>query len=197
ATPVCQSSAIPDRLPAASAARSRPRVDRTQVGPRWWGVAAVATAGIMLVSLAVAARHRFTRTAMATPPTTLHQEEATGGTPVSTCPPVDLGCLPLPVDGGVLATAGGRYRIGSPGDVIVVGRWDCSDALPALLQPVSGEVWAWQAWATSDQPSSARLVARIAGAYSLRVGRGARGCDFLQVVKQGGGTVAIDPVKSA
>ena len=53
----------------------------------------------------------------------------------------------MPLAEGILSTDAGRYRIGSPGDTVVLGRWDCGPiALPALLHPGTGQVWVFDRW---------------------------------------------------
>jgi hypothetical protein len=106
------------------------------------------------------------------------------------CPAVDLGCHPLAHPGGIIATPAGRYRIGGPGDLFVVGRWRCAAALPALLQPASGKVWIWDQWARAGAPGVGRLVARIPGARDVQVEPGPSACDRL-LVTLGDGTVAV------
>jgi hypothetical protein len=115
----------------------------------------------------------------------------------SMCPPADLGCGPVTTSDGVVTTTKGRYRIGAPGEVIVVGRWTCAGPLPVLFEPATGEVWAWRGWATGKRPLAAVLVTRVAGGLTLRVGVGTSGCDFLQVLRSRGGSVAVHPWERA
>lgn len=96
-----------------------------------------------------------------------------------------------------MTTPTGRYRIGAPGDVIVVGRWSCAGPLPALLEPGTGEVWAWRAWATGKRPKAAVFVTRVLGGLTLRVGVGSSGCDFLQVLRSRGVAVDVHPLERA
>jgi hypothetical protein len=107
------------------------------------------------------------------------------------CPAADRGCRPLPHPGGALTFGvdGRRYRIGEPDDVVVLGRWTCSAARAALLQPTSGKVWVFDQWA----PGAARLVTQVPGGTSLQVDPGARGCDTLQVVRPSASAVAVHP----
>jgi hypothetical protein len=112
---------------------------------------------------------------------------------VHACPPVDLGCGPLPRPGGVVATRSGRFRIGEPGDVLVVGRWQCRVAVPALLRPTTGEIWMWDAWARASGPRPAHLVDRIPAAVSLRVEPDGKRCDVLHVLRRATAAVVIHP----
>jgi hypothetical protein len=101
---------------------------------------------------------------------------------VGPCPAVDDGCSPIPITGGVLLTATGRYQVGEPGDVVVVGRWWCGAvATPALLQPATGAVWVFATWPGPARPEPGRLAARIPAATSLRVQAQPSGCDRLDV----------------
>jgi hypothetical protein len=88
---------------------------------------------------------------------------------------------------------GSRFRIGRPGDVVVIGRWQCRAAFPAVLQPPTGRVWAFDSWAPAGASRPGRLVAEVPGARSLRVDPDASGCDRLVVVGPGGGTTLIAP----
>lgn len=111
------------------------------------------------------------------------------------CPLADHGCRPLARTDGVIQTAVGRYRLGRRGDLVVVGRWHCGDALPALLRPATGEVWVWDGWAPATGPLAARLVVRIPKARTLTVAPGSSGCDGLTVQRAQGGPVAIRSLK--
>ena len=98
------------------------------------------------------------------------------------CPIVDHGCVPIPLSAGAVAGPAGRYALGQPGDVVVMGRWDCGPtAFPAVLRPGPGDVWTFDSWATSDDPVVGRLVGRVPSASSLRVLPGPSGCDALEV----------------
>jgi hypothetical protein len=71
---------------------------------------------------------------------------------------------------------GRSLHIGVAGDVVITGRFHCSDKLPAVLRPSTGEVWVFDDW----QPGPGSLVARIPGADRLRIQR-AGACDRLEV----------------
>jgi hypothetical protein len=87
----------------------------------------------------------------------------------------------------VLTTATGRYLVGEPDDVVVLGRWLCdSIALPAVLRPDTGELWAFATWPTSSRGVPGQLVAKqLLGAWSLRVLVRASGCDQIEVERRG------------
>jgi hypothetical protein len=94
---------------------------------------------------------------------------------------------PVVVSGGVVVTANGRYRVGGPGDEVVLGRWRCivgAGALAAVLRTSTGAVWVFDGWATPARALDPRLVARVPGATALRAARVAPGCDRLVVVRR-------------
>jgi hypothetical protein len=104
----------------------------------------------------------------------------------SACPAIDDGCGPIPTPSGTLTTATGRYQVGGPGDVVVVGRWWCgSTALPAVLRPATGQVWMWAAWPGPARPEPGRLAAQVPAASTLLVQPEPSGCDRLEVQRAG------------
>jgi hypothetical protein len=96
-----------------------------------------------------------------------------------------------PVPRGGLLVGDQRYRIGQPGDEVVLGDWDCDGtATPALLRPTTGEVFVFPRWATTGTLSVAPS-ARVPGAEAL-VGRWPRGrCPQLAVRTTTGSHVAV------
>lgn len=150
---------------------------------RAWGsprlTAGVLTVGLLAGTLAVA-------------PAVLGSQSAPA------CPAVDQGCRAVPTAGGVLATPTGHYKVGAPGDVVVLGRWGCGPiALPALLRPASGEVWIFDRWPTPSADVAARSLGRVPGARSLRVVAGRDGCDTLEAQRAGAAPVrmAVGPAR--
>ena len=112
------------------------------------------------------------------------------------CPQADGGCGPITAPGGVISTAAGRYQLGVPGDVIVLGRWDCASlSLPADLRPSSGQVWVFDRWPASAGEVPARLVATVPGADTLRVLPGR--CDRLLVGRRSRPAVTVSPAGSS
>jgi hypothetical protein len=102
------------------------------------------------------------------------------------CPVIDDGCGPVSTPGGALTTATGRYQVGAPGDVVVVGRWWCgATALPAVLRPATGQIWMWSAWPGPARPEPGRLAASVPAASSLQVQPEPSGCDRLDVRRAG------------
>jgi hypothetical protein len=106
------------------------------------------------------------------------------GESAAPCPVVDEGCVPIGGDGRVLVEPMGRYVVGQPGDLVVVGRWGCRPAaFPAVLRPATGDVWIFDTWPAPGDPVVGRLVARVGSASSLRVLPGPSGCDRLEVAR--------------
>jgi hypothetical protein len=98
------------------------------------------------------------------------------------CPAVDDGCVPVALQAGVLDEPTGRYEVGQPGDVIVLGRWRCGPtAFPAVLRPPTGEVWIFDSWPGPDHSVVGHLVAHLASALTLRVRPYPSGCDRLEI----------------
>jgi hypothetical protein len=93
------------------------------------------------------------------------------------------------------AASSGRFRVSEPGDPVAVGRWSCRTVLPAVLRPVTGEVWVWDGWPAGPGRRSltGRLAARVGGATSLRAVTVSPGCDTLLITRRSGPPVAIDP----
>jgi hypothetical protein len=111
----------------------------------------------------------------------------------SVCPAVDDRCGPIPTPGGIVSTAFGRYSVARPGDVVVVGRWHCAGtALPALLRPSTGQLWAFDAWPGAGRAVVGRPVGRdLVSAWSLRVVPQRAGCDAVEVERRGRPPVTI------
>ena len=103
----------------------------------------------------------------------------------SACPAVDAGCRPVADRHGTITTDGRSWSLGQAGDVVVLGRWRCGPALPALLRPLTGQVWVFTNWATSAAGTPGTPVATLIGATSLVVVPGSHGCDGLAVIARG------------
>jgi hypothetical protein len=111
------------------------------------------------------------------------------------CPPVDHGCRPLAAQGGVIDVGGTRYLIGSPSGpaLVVMGRWDCRAALPAVLDTDHGTVWVFSRWPTRGSTAAARLVRTVTSAAGLAVLADRSGCDQLEVDRVGRAPVVLRP----
>ncbi|MBW8826622.1 MAG: hypothetical protein JF603_09775 [Acidobacteria bacterium] len=89
-----------------------------------------------------------------------------------------------PVEGNLVDHDGELIRVGVPGDVVIVGDWDCDGvATPALLRRASHAIWSWATWDASPTPRRADPRA-----VSLRVVR-SRSCERLVAVDQRGARV--------
>ena len=107
------------------------------------------------------------------------------------CPPVNTplradvdgdGC-PSPVawSGNVLEVEGHRYRLGEPGDTVVLGDWDCDGRdTPALYRP-GGAVFFYDGWAQDGRPLPAASRGDHLPAGRPEVRHGEDGCDRVVV----------------
>ena len=70
------------------------------------------------------------------------------------------------------------YAVGEPGDLVVVGHWDCAPlATPAVLRPATGEMFVFDAWPSADVVLSVTPSGSVpAGSDSLDVGE-VDGCE--------------------
>jgi len=116
--------------------------------------------------------------------------------PSPSCPRVDAGCRPVRLDDGTFVAGGRRWSLSGSGEVIVVGRWTCHAALPAVLSRPAGRVWVFGRWPGDGGRVAARLVSTFTRARSLLVVPGARDCDRLAVVGQHGAETVL-PVGGA
>ncbi len=92
---------------------------------------------------------------------------------------------------GILTVGRDRFAIGSPGDLVAIGRWSCATATVALVRP-SGEVWIYRTWPGDAGPVVPVAAGTVAGPRSVAIAsRG--GCDSLLVVTATGEHVVLDP----
>jgi hypothetical protein len=85
-----------------------------------------------------------------------------------------------------------HFKVGRPGDKVVLGRWSCTAALPALLR--HDTVWVWERWPAPGARSPGRVADRVAGADGLAVVAASPGCDRLLVTRRGNKPVVIEPL---
>lgn len=91
------------------------------------------------------------------------------------------------VAGNVVERDGRRWSVGRPGDIVVVGDWDCDGvATIAVVRPGTGEVWAFTDWS----PAPARPLATVPRATSAEARSDGR-CDRLAVVDGAGQTTVV------
>jgi hypothetical protein len=97
-----------------------------------------------------------------------------------------------PVEGSVITAGGRRYRVGQPGDHLLVDDWRCDGRpVPAILRPSTHEVFVFERWAEAG-PVSVPPVVTVAGATQLVSQDRGDGCPELAVVVQGRPPVPID-----
>ncbi|HET9690845.1 MAG TPA: hypothetical protein VFP61_06810 [Acidimicrobiales bacterium] len=115
-----------------------------------------------------------------------------GGARAAACPAADRGCRALPAGTATLRSdTGTTVVVAGAGDVVALGRWRCSpQALPAVLDPRTGQVWVYDRWATPGDDVTAQQVAVVGRARSLRVVPGAA-CDGLAVERAGAPDVTV------
>lgn len=103
--------------------------------------------------------------------------------PATDGPVADLdgdGCASsLIVEGTVVSGEGLRFQVGSDGDEVVLGDWDCDGhATPALLRPEDGEVFVFSRWARDGADVTVEALTEVAGVTGIEV-RHTDGCDHL------------------
>ncbi|MCP4087520.1 MAG: hypothetical protein GY745_21105 [Actinomycetia bacterium] len=126
------------------------------------GSPGLAAAVVVVVGAALAAvtLTRSPPEPVATPPTTSTNttgRPAPPPTAVNRCPAIDGpgadidgdGCLEsVTVDGTLVSSGAASWQVGTDGDQIVVGDWDCDGkATPAVLRPATGAVFVFSSWA--------------------------------------------------
>lgn len=92
------------------------------------------------------------------------------------------------VDAGVIRAGWRRWAVGSAGDVVALGDWNCDGATtPAVLRPETGGVFVFDLWAPSAEPHAARPVRMVPGAVGLE----ARGCGHAAVHLSDGSVLVV------
>lgn len=90
---------------------------------------------------------------------------------------------PTPVPSEPVVEHGGhRYAVGRPGDVAVLGDWDCDGTpTPALYRPSTGEAFVFGSWARAGRPVRAHGAGRHPPGGVVTVVAGPGGCDRLSI----------------
>lgn len=183
---------------AASLAVDEPSAPERRTLPRGRLLAALGAAAVLVVAgvtvgaarPAPDAAHPDDPPATVGRPTTTTTTTAT--TTTTTATTVTPTTLPIAeVHGNEIEVGGRRYRVGRPGDAVVVGDFDCDgQPAPAVLRPATGQLWTFDGWADGDQPVTGTAVATVPGAIGLRVATGDR-CDQLEVVDAAGRAATV------
>ena len=147
------------------------------------GGAGVAMILAVAVILFTAMRPAGEQTAPLQEPGPVLEPEATGTTvsPAARIWPAE----PVEVEGNEVRTAGHRWVVGVPGDIVTVGDWDCDGtATPAVLRPASGRLHVFDTWAPDETtpvtavpgptvpPSATAVEADGCGAATVRTADG-------------------------
>jgi hypothetical protein len=89
----------------------------------------------------------------------------------TTAPPTTLECCDdaVAAEGNVVTIDGRRWEVGAPGDVVLVGDWECRGReTAAVFRPSTGEVFRFDAWAdTTVVPTATVTGARAAKALDV------------------------------
>ncbi|MGE3619793.1 MAG: hypothetical protein AB7L84_04945 [Acidimicrobiia bacterium] len=132
--------------------------------------------------------------------TTVGRRPTVPADPPHACRGADPGTVDVDGDGcddvvavadGVVEVGDRRWAVGDPGDVVVVGDWDCDGvATPAALRPATGEVFAFGSWAGREVEVGA--LDQVDRAVGLEASRRQDGCDALTVTLEDGRRMALD-----
>ena len=75
-----------------------------------------------------------------------------------------------------------RYALGRPGDVLLVGNWNCVNPGPALYRPSTGDVYFFAAWSASPiGPIDGQRVRSGIPGGQASVSLGSNGCDGVKI----------------
>jgi hypothetical protein len=148
----------------------------------------MAAVGLALVMLGV--------TSLGAPPTRVASPPATTVGPLDTLPPLrtaaSAGPAPVIVGDGVVERGDQRYAVGSEGDVLALGDWDCDGVTtPAVLRPSTGSVFRFDIWATAEAGLTVRPATTIMGAVGLRADLAADGCARLVALLADGTAIEV------
>ena len=99
---------------------------------------------------------------------------------------------------GVLEAGSLRWAVGRSGDVGAIGDWSCGGTRSlALLRPATGEVFAFEGWATAGSELHAPLVGQVAGGRMLRAADlDGDGCHELVVERAAGAPTVLRVARS-
>lgn len=108
------------------------------------------------------------------------------------------GCLDEVViqPGGVIQVGNERWAVGTSGDDVAVGDWDCDGtATPAVFRPSTGEVFVFSHWASEDAPVTIPATTSVPAGVGLAPAEpaaGEDGCDIPVVISADGSRTPVE-----
>lgn len=94
----------------------------------------------------------------------------------------------------VLEHGGARYQVGEPGDIVVLGDWDCTgDPTPSVVRPTDGSVWVFRGWSTGGEVLEAQALGYAPSPVSATATAERDGCDVLAITSADGREVVVRP----
>jgi len=113
---------------------------------------------------------------------------ALGETPANAAPTTTIHGEPSTAI-GLIEHGGRRYGLGSTGDVVVQGDWNCNgEDTPAILQISSGRVAVFDAWPAPNRQQIPAFTSTPLDAESLMADH-VNGCDILRAIGPYGSTI--------
>lgn len=98
--------------------------------------------------------------------------------------------------GVIVEHRGRRYSIGTAGDIVVIGDWDCdSEATPALIRPHTGAVVLFDAWPEPNATITMSPRWQVESVVSVQVER-FDSCDQLRIHSETGSQL-LDPRRAS
>lgn len=127
-----------------------------------------------------------------------------GRRPAEAPPPEPVGTGPAPgpdtstgpgaAGAAVLEHAGIRYAIGDPGDIVVLGDWDCDGTpTPSVVRRADGSVWAFRQWAAGAEVVAAEALGAAPSPVAAASHPEHDGCDVLVITAADGREVVVRP----
>lgn len=129
------------------------------------------------------------------PPPGGSSSAAPGGT-VGTGPATgpETGTGPGTAPATVLEHAGVRYAIGDPGDIVVLGDWDCDGMpTPSVVRRADGSAWVFRRWADGAEVAAADLLGDGLAPVAAVSRKEEGGCDVLAITTADGREVVVRP----
>ena len=109
-------------------------------------------------------------------------------------PPADGGVTGSTTAAAVLEHEGSSYAIGAPGEIVLVGDWDCDGTpTPSVVRPADGSVWTFRAWSAGGEVVTAEPLGRTPSAVTAMSRRERGGCDVIAVTTADGREVVVRP----